>query len=307
MKPQDTQRIDAAVAQLATIEDQDLAALLDRPAAAALFDEITSTARRPQVAPPPPRSVRLRLPPRRFALSLAGAVAVAVVALVLLAGSSAVDPKPAAAAAVTFRTNDGYIVASVTDPFAAESRLRAAFERQGLDIRLRLLPSSPSTVGTIVAITGSFDSDSIQPLDGGTCVTGGGACPIGIKIARDFSGQAEISLARPARRGENYVSSASAFAPGEVLHCSGLLGAMVGKALPILRAKGLQVEWRQDSSTPGGVGSGAIPATTNYIRSVDPISPDRVLVETTVEPFEQAAANDIADIPAFKARLNRGC
>ena len=90
----------------------------------------------------------------------------------------------------------------------------------------------------------------ITPLQSGACITGGGGCSIGVRIAANFSGQGAIALGHPAQSGETYSSSASAFAAGEPLHCSGLLGAQVGVAQPQLAAGELTLPVARDGRRP---------------------------------------------------------
>jgi len=228
-------------------------------------------------------------------ISSFGALAAVAVAAGLIA-SSAMRPQ-AAAAGVSFRTGaDGDIVATVTDPFVAESKLKAAFAEHGLDITVNLLPVSPSLVGTVVFISDSGGASAIQPLQGGSCVTGGGACSIGLKIPATFTGSGDITLGRPAKPGETYESTASAFAPGEVLHCSGLRGALVATALPILQADKLTLQWREEST-------GAHDATApinNYIVDADPIAVGTVMITTQPTPPPSYPA-------AYARAVNRGC
>ena len=161
------------------------------------------------------------------------------------------------ASPVSFRypTNgpdSGDIVATVVDPFAAQSSLDAAFRAAGLDIAISLVPASPSAVGTVVEISEPSSGPQIETLTGGTCVTGGGGpgnCPVGLKIPRGFAGSGSIVLGRPAKAGEDYESTNSAFAPGESLHCSGLIGTTVAAALPKLAALGISVQWQPQAST----------------------------------------------------------
>lgn len=232
---------------------------------------------------------------RPVLISSLGAVAAVAVAAVLIA-SSAMRPQ-AAAAGVAFRTGaNGDIVATVTDPFAAESQLKAAFAEHGLNITVNLLPVSPSLVGTVVFISDNGGASAIQPLQGGPCVTGGGGCSIGLKIPATFTGQGYVTLGRPAKPGETYESQASAFAPGEVLHCSGLLGARVATALPILQADKLTAQWREKAT-------GAIDATaptSNYIWGADSIAPGTVMISTEPTPWPGYPA-------AYTRALDQGC
>ena len=93
-------------------------------------------------------------------------------------------------------------------------------------------------------------------------MTGGGGpgnCPIGLKIPRDFTGQGSVTIGRPARPGEAYETTNSAFAPGESLHCSGLIGATVATA-----------QWRTPVSQPAGAGQPVttpVPASTTSMTS----------------------------------------
>ena len=212
---------------------------------------------------------RRRVRPRRrpvlartvaaFAVVLACVLAAVVLAVVTSSDRQA-NPSSTLihASPVSFRypahgPDSGYIIATVTDPFAAQSSLDAAFRAAGLDITVTLVPASPSAVGTVVEISEPSSGPQIDTLTGGSCVTGGGGpgnCPIGLKIPRDFSGSGSITLGRPAKSGEAYESTNGAFAPGEALHCSGLIGATVAAALPQLAARRITVQWqRQEPAT----------------------------------------------------------
>lgn len=246
---------------------------------------------------------RIRAP---LLVTTLGAMAAAAVAATLLAMSSAVGPQ-SASGAVVFRTAaGGDVVATVTDPFAARSRLETAFVRRGFRITLTLIPVSPSAVGTVVYTSDDGGRSRIEPLQGGRCLTGGGGCPIGIRIPASFTGRGYITLGRPAHPGEAYQSTASAFAPGEILHCSGLLGARVGVALPVLRGHGLTVDWRE-STTQSTAGGGSTsrsrtdpsPPLNNYIWSADTIASGRVMVWTEPTPWPGTASTG--------AQFDAGC
>ncbi len=236
---------------------------------------------------------RLRRP---LAISTFGAAAAGTIAAVVLSTTSGVGPAPADA--VAFRTAaSGAIIATVTDPFAAQAQLNAAFARQGLKITVNLLPVSPSIVGTVLYVGESGAGDQIKGLQGGHCLTGGGGCPIGIEIPNDFTGEGSITLGRPAKAGEQYESAASIFAPGEPLHCSGLLGARVSTALPALQADNLTVaQWREDVEDSGV--SHSVTNTTaplqNYIWDAELIEPEgkiRVTTATTPWPADPGAGS----------------
>jgi hypothetical protein len=244
------------------------------------------------------RSLRRPLTLSAFAATAAGAIAA-----VVLSTTSAVSP--VSAQAVTFRSSpSGDIIATVTDPFAAQAQLNAAFSKQGLKITVKLLPASPSTVGTVLASDESNSATSqITPLQGGHCLSGGGGCAIGIEIPRDFSGEGTIYLGRPAKPGEQYESTTSAFAPGEPLHCSGLLGARVSAALPVLQKDGLTaVEWRENAESAPGVSRSVTlsqPPAQNYTWDAELIEPGRLRVTTESAPWPNT--------PGAGSQYNRGC
>jgi hypothetical protein len=249
------------------------------------------------------RSGRGRRQIRTAALG-AGAVAVAVAAF-LLPGSNT-GPQSAAAAVAFHTAASGDIVATVTDPFAAESQLKAAFAEHGFDITVSLAPVSPSLVGTVVYMSDMGGGSSIQALQGGHCVTGGGGCPIGLRIPASFTGAGYITLGRAAKPGETYDSQASAFAPGEALHCSGLLGARVESAVAVLQADNLTATWRENATATTQSGtqtsfsrSDTTPPAANFIWDAVMTAPRSIIVWTKPTPWPADAAHG--------ASVNAGC
>jgi hypothetical protein len=206
-------------------------------------------------------------------VGLAAAVLAIVLALVLrsapavhAAGVKFSYPKTGA--------DKGYIVATVTDPFAAQASLDAAFQQAGLDIQVSLVAASPSLVGTVVEISEPSNGPQIDSLNGGSCVTGGGSCPIGVKIPRDFTGSGYITLGRPAQPGEEYETTTSSFAPGEALHCSGLIGKTYAQAEPVLSSDGITV---QSPPSPG-----------DYILDANPVKAGEIFLSVQSSPLSPA-------------------
>ncbi|HEV7937432.1 MAG TPA: hypothetical protein VGP18_05345 [Solirubrobacteraceae bacterium] len=234
-------------------------------------------------------------------------IAAVTVAVVLLASGSAVNPP--SADAVSFHTDpNGYILASVTDPFATQARLDRAFAKQGLRITIRLIPVSPSAVGRVVYMgVSNTHGAQIEPLrEGEQCTSNDADCAIGLRIPKGFTARATIALGRPARSGEAYSSSASAFASGEILHCSGLLGASVARALPVFARDKLTVRWMEDVEVPtrhSGVGSRsssvAQPPESDYVWGADLSSAGRLVVQIEPKPWPAT--------PGAGADFNDGC
>jgi hypothetical protein len=150
---------------------------------------------------------------------------------------------PVTAQALSFVTSDGYITVIVRNPLADPGRYRAEFAAHHLNITLKLVPASPSLVGTVVYVGQSAGADITPITAQGKCYTGGGggACPVGVRIPADFRGQADLVFGRAARPGERYETSASATAPGEVMHGLRFQGLTVAKVLAMLRARDVTV------------------------------------------------------------------
>jgi len=274
LRPRDADRVDDwfSPAQRGAL----LHAITSTPRPLAADERDPATTRR--------RSMRSRASRRLRLLVLAASVIAAGVAVAVLILNSTVQTQPAQAA-VSFRTAaDGEIVATVRNPFAAEKQLDAAFTAHGLHITVSLVPVSPSLVGTVVYSSDNGGNDAIQTTGHGRCLTGGGGCPIGLKIPSDFTGRGYITLGRPAKAGESYDSTTSAFAPGEALQCSGLFGAQVSAAMSVLHARGLIVaQWRVANKV-----TTTAPAH-NYVWQVDPMTARTVRVWT--EPTPPTAAS----------------
>lgn len=291
LRPNDAERISEA------FQDESRAGLL-----ATLTNETHTTAKNRNT-----RHARRRRGPLALGVLSVASITVAVVAVVLLAPGSAVSPAPADA--VSFRTDSsGYILASVTDPFAAQRRLDAAFARKGLHIKIQLIPASPSAVGRVVYMgVSNTHVAQIEPLrEGEHCVSNDAGCAIGLRIPRGFTAKATIALGRPARPGERYGSAASAFASGEILHCSGLLGASVARALSVLQQDELTVRWVEDIEIPthhSGITSRsrsvAQPPTNDYIWGAELSARGRLTVQIEPKPWPATSGAG--------AHFNDGC
>ena len=262
-----------------------------------------------------PQRVRRAIadPPRAWLIVPAIALAAGLTLVAFAAAPTKPVPVPSVhAQVVSFRypthgADAGYIIATVTDPFAAQSSLDAAFKAAGLNITVTLEPASPSLVGTVLSQSGPSSGPQIEALDGGgTCVPGSGGsgnganCPIGVKIPRDFTGQGSIELGRPAQPGEAYVATTSAFGPGEALHCTGLLNDEVSQALPTIQSMGITAYWgsnpsplTQDTQTP--------PSGTDYIVGANAVAAGSVWFQTSATPLSAA------EMQSAQQSYDQGC
>jgi len=246
------------ISQIAPVTDDTVARLVQPGSFAALADEIVvagpattdvrpgrdrSRHRSGRGAPHRSRSLRRRLlvgVPVAAALAVAGLIATSLGAPGQRVGPISVGPP----AALAFTRHGHYIYVIVRNPVADPKRYRAEFAKYHLDITLRLVPASPSIVGSLVYSQG----DGIVPITAvGKCFTGGGGnvCPVGVKVPIDFRGAAEIVFARAARPGEQYESAGQADSPGEAMHGLHYVGKTVAAVLAMLARRGVTVpQWR---------------------------------------------------------------
>ena len=169
----------------------------------------TDTRLLPGGSAPERRGAGLLADRRTGRLVLAGAAALAVAGVLVVGPGDPADTEsplaPAVAAAgVTFTDAGGAVLAEITDPEASAAAMTAAFQEEGYDIRVTLVPSAPELVGTVVMFTGGIQVAS--PREG--CVTAGGApCMTAVRVPAGFEGFGEISIGRQPSSGEDVVSS----------------------------------------------------------------------------------------------------
>lgn len=210
----------------------------------ALMREIITTRPGPEARP-----ARRRRPVLRLALPGVALATAAFVALSwLLPTGAGFGPGPAAA--LDIRQEDGYYVVEVKDLFADPDRYQEQLRGVGLDVTLRLVPSTPSMVGSIFPTSPTDERylDEIKTIDPpGACDKMGG-CPIGVKVPVNFRGPAEIILGREASPGEAYANGTSIDALGEPLHCVPFRGKTVAEVRELLAQRGLTVHTFRDTN-----------------------------------------------------------
>ncbi|MEU1392660.1 MULTISPECIES: hypothetical protein [unclassified Nonomuraea] len=165
------------------------------PAGPGLTDGAQETMYKIMEAEPAPALPARRRRRTLLALPAALGALAASLAVVLTLG-------PASASALDVKDEGGYFVIEVKDMFAKPDVYQQQLRDAGLDIRLRLLPSTPSNVGSVAPST--VEPDGIEVVDRQEGCESAGGCPISIKVRRDFKGSAEVALGREARPGEKY-------------------------------------------------------------------------------------------------------
>jgi hypothetical protein len=194
-------------------------------------------------------------------------------------GPVRIGPAPAEAALV-FKNDGRYIDVIVRNPVADPKRYQAEFKAHGLKITLRLVPASPSLVGTVVFVsTEGPGGNSIQTITAkGRCRTGAGGsrCPVGLRVPIGYAGQAAFTFGRAARPGEQYGSYAPAGAPGEAMHGLHFRGKTVAAVLAMLRRRQVTAVF-EDFRTGRMLSAAGVPGTWHVYAAV-PWAPHEVLL-----------------------------
>ncbi|MEU5859807.1 hypothetical protein ABZ815_01435 [Nonomuraea sp. NPDC047529] len=198
----------------------------------------------------------------------------ALLALGALAASSAVvlTLGPASASALDVKDEGGYFVIEVKDVFAKPEAYQEQLRDAGLDIKLRLLPSTPSNVGSVAPSTA--EPDGIEVVDRQEGCEFAGGCPISIKVRRDFKGPAEVVLGREARPGEEYEIITGFDSLGEPMHCAPFHNRPVGEVRALLKARGVDVQafdvlgpafWTKEGKDTEPVTKASVPETMHVV------------------------------------------
>jgi hypothetical protein len=259
-------------------------------------DPVTGVARSPGWQPggrPARRWTRRRA--LLTGLPLAALAGAAALVIGLLGPGGANDSNgansPAAIRALSFVRENGYITVIIRNPYADTSWYNADFARHHLDITLHLIPSSPSFVGAIEAMSESNyeGHPDIAPIDKkGPCGVDGTGCTIGLKVPLGFHGQADIYIGRPARPDEQYETTGSIFNKGEALYGlrSQIIGQPVSRVWPLLASLHQTIAVCRDANN-NNVDPTQVPGT-DYVTDIMPWAPNEVFVVTGPTPTPSA-------------------
>jgi hypothetical protein len=243
------------VARISPLSDAEAGRLAGPGTLADLGSQITSI---PAASGPGRPRIHRAAARRRLLIGVpvAAALAIAALAVTSLASPSqkvgpvAVGPAKADAAVLSITRHGRYLEVIVRNPLADARKYRAEFARYGLDISLRLVPASPSLVGTLVYFAGS---PAIKPVSAvGKCWTGGAGnvCPVGVRVPLDFNGHADLVFGRAARPGEPYETTGSPTAAGEAMHGLTYDGKTVAQVLAMLQRRHVTVQSYRVSTSP---------------------------------------------------------
>jgi hypothetical protein len=268
------------ISRICPISDDEAAAAVSREALDDLADRIMA------IPVSSARGRARRVSRRRWlpASALAAALAAGLL-LISSVGNPGGGLGPGNAAALSFTKRGGFIEVIVRNPVADPARYRAEFAAHDLNVRLHLVPASPSLVGTLVFfsyLSRNGSGKEIQPITAvGRCSTGGGGpvCPVGVRIPIGYRGSADITFGRAARSGELYASTTNADAQGEAMHGLRFRGRTVVAVLAMLRARHVTVpQYRaQKTNSSDVVPPDRVPGSWHVYDAV-PWAPGQVLL-----------------------------
>jgi hypothetical protein len=279
------------ISQISPVTDAEAARLVPPGAFAALADEIVSM---PPAAdfrvPRAAQSSRGRRSRRSLMMGLPVAACLAVAGLIATSlgspgqhvGPVPVGPAKAQAAVMTVTRHGGYLDVIVANPVADSKKYRAEFARYHLNISLRLVPASPSIVGTLVYASYPV-GHAITPITAvGKCWTGGGgaACPVGVRVSLRFHGAATLVFGRAARPGEHYESTGLVTARGEAMHGLRFVGRTVAAVTAMLAKRGVVARFSFIAGQCQGVLHRTAPGSW-YVSGANPWAPGQVVLEVT--------------------------
>ncbi|MFF1823542.1 hypothetical protein ACFVWG_39940 [Kribbella sp. NPDC058245] len=200
------------------------------------------TAETPPIPLKSARSVRRRLVP---VLAAAAAVAAITVFVVHVPGD---NDRPQA---LSFTPHGEVMKVRVVDPLADSKRFNKEFKEHGLDVKLVLVPASPSIVGDNVAMGASSGAAAARIT---TTMYPAGCeeqrtrpCVPEFTIPLDLQGQVDLVIGRAAEPGEEYSSVGSVDGRGEPLAGVKFVNQTVGDVLKVLEQRGFTAEYRVQS------------------------------------------------------------
>lgn len=175
---------------------------------------------------------------RRWVIAVAGmacAAAVAIVAALPAANDGNEALRPGQALAVS-RGEDSVNI-RIADASASPERIERELRALGISASVEAVPVSPSLVGTwtTVSATPPLRDDASEHAQVGHGVD--------LNVPRDYDGELKLRIGRPPRPGEQLRMSASAFSPGEKLHCSSVEQLSGERAAAEIARHGLVPRW----------------------------------------------------------------
>jgi hypothetical protein len=153
-------------------------------------------------------------------------------------------PRSVQAAALSFVRHRQYLTVKVKDPIADPARYRKEFAAHGLNVDLKLEPTSPRQTGSVI-----FEEGPAKIVTApGHCGTK--TCDIGIKIPLGYKGFVRVVFGRTALPGEHY-NTGPGDTPGEGVGLSNVKNRTVADVLAEAKRRHIgNIEYRYQPTSP---------------------------------------------------------
>ncbi|HET6292503.1 MAG TPA: hypothetical protein VFG33_03990 [Kribbella sp.] len=224
-------------------------ARVSQEAWADLSDGITATAvETPAVEAP----VVVKARPRLVVVGAFSLMIVGAVAATLLNRPGQDLPQ-----ALSVTDQGDWLTVRVVDQDADPARYNEQFKHLGLNIKVKMVPVSPSLAGSYGTFLTYANSEGqklslLEPGENCPATLSGTdpGCQYGVEVDKSFKGKAEIEFGRAARPGEKYAASpGSANAPGEELQGLVFRNHTVDEVRQTLESRGITVASYLNSKT----------------------------------------------------------
>lgn len=186
--------------------------------------------------------------------------------------------------ALSFTERGDKLIVRVVDPNADPKRYNAEFKKMGLNIKVKAVPVSPPSVGTMISFSAgsSTEMDQLHRLEpgekcNGTLNASDPGCQGGLELPKNYTGKTEIQFGRKAKPGEMYWHmSSSATEKGESLAGLAIQNRTVAEVLPLIESRGVKVHAYYASSDAPNFDDIGKPPAGWYVHDATPYAPGEV-------------------------------
>lgn len=224
--------------------------------------------------------------PRLVLVAAAGLLIAGVVAATVVNRPGQDQPQ-----ALSFTAQGDKLIVRVVDPTADPKRYNADFKKMGLNIKVRMVPVSPPSVGAMISYSGRNQSDMdqlkwLEPGENcpGTLTAADAGCQDGLELPRNYDGHTVVDFGRAAKPGEVYQhTSSSATEKGESLAGLAIKNKTVTEVLRLIEARGVKVDHYVSGTQPKLTTTDSAPGDW-YVHDATAYSPGTVTLFVAATP-----------------------
>lgn len=186
--------------------------------------------------------------------------------------------------ALSFTERGDKLIVRVVDLNADPKRYNAEFKAMGLNIKVKAVPVSPPSVGSMISFSASDTSQMnqlhrLEPGEkcNGTLNASDPGCQDGLELPKNYTGDTEIQFGRKAKPGEMYWHmSSSATEQGESLAGLAIQNKTLAEVLPLIESRSVKVHAYFASSDAPKFDDIGKPDDNWYVHDATPFAPGEV-------------------------------